>query len=63
MFTAQGRNGRKGLRTFSVSGHVRDPGVKIAHAGITARELIDELSHRPPQAFRSADLHDQSPKE
>jgi formate dehydrogenase beta subunit len=41
-FTAQGRNGRKGLRSFSVSGRVRDPGVKLAPAGITARELIDE---------------------
>jgi formate dehydrogenase len=41
-FTSQGRNGRKGLRSFSVSGRVRDPGVKIAPAGITARELIDE---------------------
>jgi formate dehydrogenase beta subunit len=41
-FTAQGRNGRKGLRTFSVSGRVRDPGVKLAPAGITARQLIDE---------------------
>jgi formate dehydrogenase beta subunit len=42
-FTSQGRNGRKGLRTFSVSGRVRDPGVKLAPAGITARELIDEF--------------------
>src|SRR5713101_7068583 len=33
-FTGQGRNGRKGLRTFSVSGRVRDPGVKLAPAGI-----------------------------
>jgi formate dehydrogenase beta subunit len=41
-FSAHGRNGRKGLRTFSVSGRVRDPGVKIAHAGISLRELIDE---------------------
>jgi len=41
-FTNQGRNGRKGLRTFSVSGRVRDPGVKLAPAGITARQLIDE---------------------
>jgi formate dehydrogenase beta subunit len=40
--TSQGRNGRKGLRTFSVSGRVRDPGVKLAPAGITARQLIDE---------------------
>lgn len=41
-FTREGRNGRKGLRTFSVSGRVRQPGVKIAPAGITARQLIDE---------------------
>jgi formate dehydrogenase len=41
-FTSQGRNGRKGLRTFSVSGRVRDPGVKLAAAGITARQLIEE---------------------
>ena len=37
-----GRNGRTGLRSFSVSGRVREPGVKIAPAGITVRELIDE---------------------
>jgi formate dehydrogenase len=41
-FAGQGRNGRKGLRTFSVSGRVREPGVKLAPAGITVRELIDE---------------------
>ncbi|HEY1301147.1 MAG TPA: NAD(P)H-dependent oxidoreductase subunit E [Stellaceae bacterium] len=41
-FTGHGRNGRKGLRTFSVSGRVRNPGVKLAPAGITAQELIDE---------------------
>ena len=41
-FTGQGRNGSKGLRTFSVSGRVREPGVKIADAGISVRELIDE---------------------
>ena len=41
-FTAQGRNGRKGLRSFSVSGRVKNPGVKLAPAGITIRELIDE---------------------
>ena len=41
-FAGHGRNGRKGLRTFSVSGRVREPGVKIAEAGITVRELIDE---------------------
>jgi formate dehydrogenase len=42
-FTGHGRNGRKGLRTFSVSGRVREPGVKLAPAGITARELIEEF--------------------
>ncbi|MBX6424440.1 MAG: NAD(P)H-dependent oxidoreductase subunit E [Variibacter sp.] len=42
-FNAHGRNGRKGLRSFSVSGRVRDPGVKLAPAGITVRELIDEF--------------------
>jgi formate dehydrogenase len=42
-FTSQGRNGRKGLRTFSVSGRVRDPGVKLAPAGITVRQLIEEF--------------------
>jgi formate dehydrogenase len=41
-FLGHGRNGRKGLRSFSVSGHVKSPGVKLAPAGITARELIDE---------------------
>jgi formate dehydrogenase beta subunit len=41
-FTSHGRHGRTGLRSFSVSGRVRDPGVKLAPAGITVRELIDE---------------------
>src|SRR5438067_3995591 len=41
-FTSHGRRGRKGLRSFSVSGRVREPGVKLAPAGISARELIDE---------------------
>jgi formate dehydrogenase beta subunit len=41
-FAAHGRNGRKGLRSFSVSGRVKNPGVKLAPAGITAQELIDE---------------------
>src|SRR5689334_340122 len=40
---SHGRNGRKGLRSYSVSGRVKDPGVKLAPAGITARELIDEF--------------------
>jgi formate dehydrogenase beta subunit len=39
---SRGRNGRQGLRSFSVSGRVKEPGVKLAPAGITARELIDE---------------------
>jgi formate dehydrogenase beta subunit len=41
-FAAEGRHGRKGLRSFSVSGRVKEPGVKLAPAGITIRELIDE---------------------
>ncbi|WP_119458974.1 NADH-ubiquinone oxidoreductase-F iron-sulfur binding region domain-containing protein [Rhodospirillaceae bacterium SYSU D60014] len=41
-FQGHGRNGRKGLRSFSVSGRVKEPGVKLAPAGITVRELIDE---------------------
>src|SRR5439155_24198199 len=41
-FSSFGRNGRKGLRSFSVSGRVKEPGVKLAPAGITVRELIDE---------------------
>ena len=41
-FTAHGRNERKGLRSFSVSGRVKKPGVHLAPAGITIRELIDE---------------------
>ncbi len=38
-----GRNGRTGLRSFSVSGRVKRPGVKLAPAGITLRELVDEF--------------------
>jgi formate dehydrogenase len=38
-----GRNGRHGLRSFSVSGRVKSPGMKLAPAGITVRELIDEF--------------------
>ncbi|MDP2256310.1 MAG: NAD(P)H-dependent oxidoreductase subunit E [Polaromonas sp.] len=41
-FSSFGRNGRKGLRSFSVSGRVKRPGVKLAPAGITVQELIDE---------------------
>jgi formate dehydrogenase len=39
---AEGRHGRQGRRSFSVSGRVKEPGVKFAPAGITVRELIDE---------------------
>lgn len=42
-FAAHGRRGRRGLRWFSVSGRVRDPGVKLAPAGISVRELVDEF--------------------
>jgi len=42
-FVSQGRHGRKGLRSFSVSGRVAKPGVHLAPAGITLRELIDEF--------------------
>ncbi|MEJ2175188.1 MAG: NADH-ubiquinone oxidoreductase-F iron-sulfur binding region domain-containing protein [bacterium] len=41
-FAAQGRNGRKGLRSFSVSGRVKKPGVHLAPAGITLKQLVDE---------------------
>ena len=41
-FASHGRHGRQGLRRFSVSGRVRQPGVKLAPAGITLRELVDE---------------------
>jgi formate dehydrogenase len=41
-FSSAGRHGRKGWRSYSVSGRVKEPGVKLAPAGITIRELIDE---------------------
>jgi formate dehydrogenase len=42
-FSGNGRNGRKGLRSFSVSGRVKKPGVHLAPAGITLRELVHEF--------------------
>jgi NADH:ubiquinone oxidoreductase subunit F (NADH-binding)/NADH:ubiquinone oxidoreductase subunit E len=42
-FASQGRRERKGFRSFSVSGRVNKPGVVLAPAGVTARELIDEF--------------------
>lgn len=41
-FASQGRHGRRGLRSFSVSGRVARPGVHLAPAGITLNELIEE---------------------
>jgi NADH:ubiquinone oxidoreductase subunit F (NADH-binding)/NADH:ubiquinone oxidoreductase subunit E len=41
-FTSFGRNGRKGLRSYSLSGRVKSPGVKLAPAGISVVELINE---------------------
>lgn len=41
-FVSQGRHDRKGLRSFSVSGRVRNPGVHLAPAGITLHELVEE---------------------
>jgi formate dehydrogenase beta subunit len=40
-FAGQGRNGAKGLRSYSVSGRVRNPGVVLTAAGSTCRELIE----------------------
>jgi formate dehydrogenase len=40
---SHGRNDRQGLRSYSVSGRVKHPGMKLAPAGITVRELIDEF--------------------
>ena len=40
---SHGRNGRFGLRSYSVSGRVKNPGVKLAPAGLTIQELIDEF--------------------
>jgi formate dehydrogenase len=42
-FASHGRNGRSGLRSFSVSGRVKQPGVKLAPAGITIAQLIEEF--------------------
>jgi formate dehydrogenase len=43
-YAAQGRRGRSGQRFVSVSGRVREPGVKLAPAGVTARELVEEFA-------------------
>ena len=43
LFERPGRNGQKGLRTYSVSGRIARPGVKIAPNGLTITELIEEF--------------------
>ncbi len=43
-FAEQGKNGAKGLRSYSVSGRVKEPGVKLTPAGVTVRELIEDYS-------------------
>jgi len=42
VFGAYGANGRKGMRSYSVSGRVQNPGVKVAPAGLTIKELIED---------------------
>ena len=51
-FSGFGRHGRKGLRSFSVSGRVKNPGVKLAPAGITLQELVDEYCGGMQQGHR-----------
>ncbi|WP_149536754.1 NAD(P)H-dependent oxidoreductase subunit E [Siccirubricoccus phaeus] len=53
-WAAQGRHGGKGLRSFSVSGRVRQPGVKLAPAGITLRELVEEFCGGMAEGHRLA---------
>ena len=48
-FASQGRHGRQGLRSFSLSGRVNRPGVHLAPAGITLRELVDEYGGGLPE--------------
>jgi formate dehydrogenase len=48
----RGRRGRTGELSFSVSGRVREPGVKRAPAGITLRELVDEYCGGLPDGHR-----------
>ncbi|MGH8266288.1 MAG: NADH-ubiquinone oxidoreductase-F iron-sulfur binding region domain-containing protein, partial [Steroidobacteraceae bacterium] len=51
---SQGRNGSLGLRSYSVSGRVKEPGVKLAPAGVTVRELIDEFCGGMSEGHRFA---------
>jgi formate dehydrogenase len=51
---SHGRNGRSGLRSYSVSGRVKEPGVKLAPAGLTIQELIDEFCGGMSEGHRFA---------
>ncbi len=51
-FAGHGRNGRKGLRSFSVSGRVKKPGMKLAPAGISLQELVDEYCGGMPDGHQ-----------
>jgi formate dehydrogenase len=51
-FASEGRHGRKGLRSFSVSGRVNKPGVHLAPAGITLNELINEYCGGLPEGHQ-----------
>jgi NADH:ubiquinone oxidoreductase subunit F (NADH-binding)/NADH:ubiquinone oxidoreductase subunit E len=48
-FAGEGRHGRKGLRSYSLSGRVNRPGVHLAPAGITLRELVEEYGGGLPE--------------
>ena len=41
-FAGKGVSGNKGFHSFSVSGRVKEPGVKVAPAGVTIQQLIDD---------------------
>ena len=41
-FSKQGKKGFKGPHSYSVSGRVKEPGVKLAPAGITMNELLND---------------------
>ena len=53
-FASQGRNGRKGLRSFSVSGRVKKPGVHLAPAGITVQAADRRILRRHARRARSS---------
>lgn len=53
-FAGHGRHGRQGLRSFSLSGRVRRPGVHLAPAGITLNELVEEYGGGMAEGHRLA---------